>query len=194
MRENDWGSNFDKVGGFWRDEQKLWQKLRYGFYPCGLFDLLYNTCRKIIDDKDFSPWAYEALERCADLLSRGIRYPGIEQMAKNRVGLRISKILYRLRLVKHQKYGPNTKLTRDPYCYFFIACVVLDRRQFIQAIKVPWYLYAPHFWAWKRYLDNPTAKNKKKWLRLERMNHPKKDYAVRMQRYRKLYTEQLNEG
>ena len=210
MKTKMWGEFFVKENGYYRDIIKMWQFLKYGFYPCGLFDLIYNTCRKLIDEKDTSDWGYEALVSCVELLEAGIRYPWYEApktVAKNRIDEAFSKLWWNLsykvddtgeikrrkfiRFTKHQKYGPPTKLTRDPYIYFFTACVVLNRLQFIHVISIPWYLYSRITWRWHKYLKNPTEENLQRYETLENKNHPRKGFVKNLQKYRRLAVEQL---
>ena len=172
-----------KEGGFYRGIEKQWQVDRYGFHPRALFDLIYVTMRKIIDEDDHSEWAYEALEKCADLLVNGIRYPDEYRpanMAKNRIDEAVSKVMYKLGITKYQKYGPNCKLTRDPYIYFYAACVMLDRKQFISAVKIPWYLYRPNTWRWRKYLITGEGY--------------KKHFVILLDYYRVLATKQIKDN
>ncbi len=179
-----WGSDLIRIDNWYRDIVKQWQVKKYGFPPRGLFDLIYLNCRKIIDDKDTSEWAYDMIEICGSLLIQKIRYPWDyvpDNMAKNRLDELWSKIMYRLKITQHQKYGPITKLTRDPYIYFYTACVMLDRKQYIEAVKIPWYLniHTRKTLRWRKYLI--TGKGYRK------------DYVILLDYYRSLAVKQLNQ-
>jgi len=187
VEKESWRDWYIKENGLYWDAEKNWQKEQYGFYPRGLFDVIYNTMRKIIEDGDHSEWAHSAIDTCSTLLQSGIRYPVSyipDNMAKNRLDLAWNKLMHAEG--KNQKYGPICKLTRDPYIYLFTACAIMDREEVIVSMTIPWYLYRPLVWQWHKYLKNPTLKNLKHYERMENRNHPRKEFVKNLQRYRRL--------
>ncbi len=192
-----------KEGYFYIGPYQQWQADKYGECFYGAFDVIYNTCRKIIDDNDKSDWAYDAVFECANLLRARIRYPDkwvTKNVAKNRIDEWWSIKMYNCRYKdrdwfkklfkqdtgKYVKIGPNTKLTRDPYVYLYAACVHLNILQFIEVIQPPWYLFRPSLWVWRKYILHRT----KFWqwayevTELSQLWMVKKDYALLMVYYR----------
>ena len=186
------GDDFVKDDGFYRGPVKEWQKEQYGFDPRGLYDIIYNTCRKIIDDKDQSQWAIDALFSCANLLLWGIRYPwnyAPENMARNRVDAWISRILYEMGYRKTMKYGCIKTLSRDPFIYVLACAIHLGTPEIINVLSIPWYLWRPKVWAWHRALKgkrnlylfwNRLAPGKKPWFVAE-MNRYMMDAYLNIQ-------------
>lgn len=164
-----------KKNGLYIHNAHQWQVDKYDQDVMSKGDCIYNTCRKIIDEQDRSEWAYNALEICADLLKQNKRWPdwmNHERDTKNRIEWWWSKLLWNLDLIKTQKYRPQSSLTRDPFIYFYTACVVLDRKEWIEDVEIPWWLYRPNTWRWRKYLI--TGKGYKK------------DYVILLDYYRAL--------
>lgn len=97
-------------------------------------DLLYNTFRMIIATEDKSEWAYRAFEACFDCLAHGERWP-------DSMSVFVTTTNHR-----------QDQLTRDPFILGYACAVYLDRKQFIESVPIPWYLYRPEVWAWRRAL------------------------------------------
>ena len=153
--------DFTKEGYFYRGIKKLWELFKYGFYPCGMGDLIYNTLRKIIETNDKSEWAHRALDECAVLLYLDKRWP--DYMNEEVVG---------------DKYRSQYSMTRDPYILFYACAIHLDERRYIK-MKPPLRLYTPHVWAWRRVL---LGKPNLYWLWKRVMGTPKKEF-VQVLRY-----------
>ena len=68
-------ANWYKEGHFWVDPSDPWDIRYYGMVTNNKFDIISNTCGKIVYDKDTSEWGHQALENCADLLTRRVRWP-----------------------------------------------------------------------------------------------------------------------
>ena len=66
------------------------------------------------------------------------------------------------------------RMTRDPYIMYYCAEFLVNesidfcRRDIIRGVKIPFRLYSPSIWAWRRYLI--TGKGKKWWEFLELIN------------------------
>jgi len=59
-------------------------------------------------------------------------------------------------------------MVRDSFIALYTACVFLDRKQFIDAVPMPWYLYSPEVWRWRRRLikdERIDYKRRLGWLR-----------------------------
>jgi len=126
-----------------------WEKLRAGhtakpkvrfdlFYYCegdGNGDLLYNTCREIIDRDDQSIWAHLALEKVFVALELGVRWP-----------IKIDDFI---------KSGNHSRLdmTQDPWimaycCADHLGCTYLIEKH-KPSIKI---FNLPDKWAFRRAL------------------------------------------
>jgi len=159
---------------YWLRESKKGEKDRYGFAPEGLGDLIFNTMTEIIKRKDKSKWAYDSLVDCACLLLTNRRWPDEFQekykqfIAKTKIGHKISKRLFKLGIRSTMKYRSQSSMTRDPFIAFYTVCVFLDRKQFIEAVPMPWGNYSPEIWRWRKRLikDNRAEyKRRLRWLR-----------------------------
>lgn len=178
-------------------------------HPCGLYvedsdqweldqfrqdakakgDIIYNTCRKIIDDNDCSEWAYRALEICAELLYERKRWPdefNHPNDAKNINEYIISKLFYDAGDNDWRLYRPQTNMTRDPWIYWIALCVHLNRRQFIEVVTIPFYLYlnSPTTWVWRRFLITGKGKRLYEFLELSQLWMHKKEYTLLLVKYR----------
>ena len=130
-------------------------------------DLLYNTCRKIIETNDKSDWARWSLVKVCCCLSMRIRWP--DSMSE------------KITTTTHTQ----GQITRDPYILFYACCVYLGRNILIKRLKPPLKLYTPAVWSWRRYLINPTWCNKRVWLLWEWVSPTgKKEFAQVLKRYR----------
>lgn len=153
-----------------------WSINIYGFDSLEKCDQIYITCRKIIDDNDKSEWAYEALEIMADLLRQRKRWPDALNHIHDSGNFIEAKLTGR--------YRSQHNMTRDPYILFYALCVHLDRRQFIEAVPIPWWLYSRRTWVWRKALINKEYFQK--YVRLERkaIHSHKKEYTRQLVYYR----------
>ena len=164
-------------------------------------DIITNTCRKIINDNDFSDWAYNAMVICAELLFLRKRWPNELSSyldATNVFQYELSKWLYKRGITPLRMYRTQTYITRDPLWYYYSLCVHLNRIQFIEEVKPPVFsewrmVYRPILWAWRKSLIT----GKRSWLYelLEREpNHPK-PYVNRLRYFRsQAYQKRVNKG
>ena len=189
-----------KAHGLYFSHALPWQVELYGFDGWAKGDCIANTMRKIIQDKDKSEWAYEALLKCWGLLAAGRRWPTIldhENDAKNQIDRYWSKLWHRLGKRKHEKHRPAGSLTRDPYIYVFTCAVFLDRIQLIEQLRIKWWLYRPGVFAWRRYLIRRTVWNYF-WWKVGTINILKRpDYVYQLREMMELavamrYKEPLN--
>jgi hypothetical protein len=101
----------------------------------GKGDLAFRSAHYAMVKKD-----YLMLERLADLLMKPARrWP---TTMDHRDGPKY----------EHRKAEGFRSMTRDPYIIFYAACVEMDRKQFIEVVKPPWYIFSPSFNLWRRYL------------------------------------------
>lgn len=138
-----------KDGPFWRHPDST-----------GPGDLIFNTCYKIIQDVDVSPWALEALTACCQLLKARKRWPdrlSLDNTAKNWIQWQWSKLEG-----DHRYSRPQGDMTRDPYIAWISACVLTRNEYLIKGVSIPWYLsnpfYAPKTMRWRRKLIKDDRK------------------------------------
>lgn len=146
---------------FWRKPLEPWQITNYNLDPdvehFTKGDLISNTCRRIRELKDQSKWAGNSLFVCWGLLYARKRWPDIFNEAidaKTIIGWRWSQLLQRTGINKTVKYRPQHHQTRDGYIYYLSAHMVYYN--YCDDLTIPWYLYRPHVWAWKKYLIKPN--------------------------------------
>ena len=65
---------------------------------------------------------------------------------------------------------PSKRMTRDPYIMFYcLEALMIGHVEGRSFPSIPWYLYRPHVWAWRKYLITGEEKYKKRyefWARL----------------------------
>jgi len=156
-------------GYFWRHPDPKWDIEFYGTDTKGKGDIIYNTMARIIDQEDESEWAYKALYECAFLLMSKRRWPIKDDQecdAKTAIGWRFNQLVRKLRLTKKVKYRWNKSITRDPFKAFYCAAIILQEERFIELVKMPWFIYSPKTWKWRKRLINDKRK-----LYVQRMDH-----------------------
>ncbi|MCK5642676.1 MAG: hypothetical protein KAJ19_17845, partial [Gammaproteobacteria bacterium] len=119
-------------------------------------------------DEDTSEWAHQALEDCADLLTHRVRWPdwmNHEKDPKTRIGWRSRRLLKLLYLTgEPYVYGHRKRMSRDPFVNFFTACIFLRQDHHIKNITIPWYLYRPGTWRWRKRLIEDNREDYRKRL------------------------------
>lgn len=181
----------NKVGRFYRGVWKTWQARLYGFTPLagGIGDLITNSMKEIIRTKDRTPWAYDCLVECFDLLIAGIRWPNDiddeipeDRQCKNRIDSWLFKMKFKIlnginkklkalemKTIKFTcKYRWQGDMTRDPYVGALAGAIEMDVFQLVYTVSIPFYLWRPATWTWHKYLKDPTQKNFNRWMRAER--------------------------
>lgn len=125
------------------------------------FDLLFNTFTKIKKDNDTSEWAHKAFDYCFHHMAAGLRWPhSLENY------------------IVHKRKG-QTKMTRDPWIAGYSCAVHLKAWTYLD-IKMPWKLYRPEVWAWRRALvGKPNLYLFWRWLN---KIFPKKDFVKNLDR------------
>jgi len=99
-------------------------------------DLLYNTCREIIDRDDQYAWAHMALEEVFECLERGERFPD-----------------YMIGNVDVSLAGRQYNMTQDPWLMAYCCAVHLGRYDLIEKHKPSIMVFnLPDKWAWRRAL------------------------------------------
>jgi len=131
-----------------------WEKLRAGhtaklkirinlFYISigdGNGDLLYNTCREIMDKKNNDLWSHLALEEVFMCLERGIRWTN-----------------YMIEHIPAAKNRRQNDMTQDPWLMAYCCAVHLGRKDLIAKYKPNFWMFLPDKWAWRRaLLDKPN--------------------------------------
>jgi len=123
-----------KEGYFYRRKSEQWEFDDWGFYPNGIGDLIYNTLRVIIETEDKSRWAEWAFIECSMLLSRGKRWPDSMNDEPTEI------------------YRSQFSMTRDPWILYYACAIHLGRTWPHLYEKIPFHLYSPKTWAWRRAL------------------------------------------
>ena len=185
--------------GLYVRDGEPWQIQKYGHNHLSKGDIIYNTMRKIVDDDDRSVWAVNALKITRDLLKQGKRWPDSLRHyydARNFIGWKWSvfvcwqeKLLLGGDWIVVEEYRPQGNITRDPYIYFFMACVTLDKKHMIYNVNIPWYLFSPATWGWVYYLK--TGRGLSLYEIFEKPVN-KRDYVKRLEHYRRMAVEKIN--
>jgi hypothetical protein len=184
-----------KEGNFWRKASPQWEIDDYGEAINSKGDLISNTMMKIVADGDKTDWAYAALNDCMILLKDGRRWPSRMDQdcdALTRLEWRQSQWMYRRGRTEHVRYRPQQNMTRDPYVFFYVACVYLGLPELIEEVMIPWYLYRPGVWAWRKCLIKESRINEM----IYKINYSipaKKDYVQRMKDYKRFAYEKVLE-
>lgn len=154
-----------KAGGYWR---------RLDGDRDGTNDLIFNSLSKIIMDGDTSTWAVNCFFQCADLLQRRLRFPSYLLTGREAPNRYIWYILKFLRIKKYD-YRSQDDCTRDGYIAFgacyehlmeFANCNLQIRlSEAFEKTTVPWWLYRPSTFIWRRRLIKDNTKLYVKRLR-----------------------------
>jgi len=179
--------SYEKYGLLFRPSAPTpWQKRDYGFDPDAMGDCLSYT-------------ADEAMKRNEVRYLRKVRYWLIlrkrwpdelqkkykQFIAKTMVGHWWSR--YRWRRSKDKdgktdrlcKYRSQTGMTRDPFVFYYAACVFHDKRHWIKDATIPFLNNRPTLRAWRRYLITQTRKDKRRYMLWEILliNQPRREFA-----------------
>jgi hypothetical protein len=146
-------------GLFWRDVDGEWVVRERGEKTNGKGDLISNTCMKIIFHDNKTAWAYLSLDAMKELLLDRRRWPiRMDQIgdSKNRIDCWWRKFLWwgGARPFKPHRW-PNG-MTRDPYIFFYAACVFLGKKEYIREVNIAWYTNRIGIAAWRQCLIEPT--------------------------------------
>ena len=115
------------------NKEKIRVELFYYHPGAGNGDLLYNTCREIIDRGDKDEWSHKALEEVFKSLDKGERWPDYMDQY----------------ITPTDQY----RMTQDPWLLAYCCCIHLDRRDLIEKHKPSLKVFnLPDKWAWRRAL------------------------------------------
>jgi hypothetical protein len=131
-----------------------WVMEYYGFRTNGKGDLISNTCMKIIQGEK-SDVGLIRLEACKRLLLKERRWPvRMDDPAdsRNRLDCWKEKFMYKIGKREYRPYRWPNGMTRDPYIYFYAACVMFGKYDWIEEVKMPFYIWRPGIWAWRKTL------------------------------------------
>ncbi len=154
-------SKYYKQFGFYIEDDPEWAVREYGEDTHGKGDLIFNTCYKILRENDLSEWAHHALENCRQLLIDKKRWPDYMNSdidCKTWLRMKWSRGCYRLGLVDTVKHRRQRGMTRDPYIAFYAVCK-LHSVAWVDSTPIPWYLYTPEVWRWRRRLIKDKRKD-----------------------------------
>ena len=113
-------------------KEKVRKNLFYYSPGNGNGDLLYNTCREIIDREDCDLWASLALDEVFLSLERELRWP--HYMA-HLIGV-----------------TDQTRMTQDPWILAYCCAVHLGKTELIEKYKPSLWMFLPDKWAWRKAL------------------------------------------
>ena len=120
-----------------RAEHTAKEKVRINLFyydnSSGNGDLLYNTCREIIDRNVIDAWSDFAIDEVFVTLNQGLRWPD-----------------YMSHLIK---VTDQTRMTQDSWLLAYCCAVHLDRINLIKKYKPSVKIFnLPDKWAWRRAL------------------------------------------
>ena len=115
-------------------KEKIKIRLFYWSIGDGNGDLLYNTCREIIDRDENDEWSHLALELIFFCLDLGVRWT----------------VQMRDMITLGEKRRLN--MTQDPWLLAYCCAVHLDRKDLIKKYKPNFFMFLPDKWAWRRAL------------------------------------------
>jgi hypothetical protein len=166
MRDTSQFHTWYKDGFFWVDPTEPWADERYGYVTNNKWDIIHNTCDRIVIENDTSDWANTAVVWCFFLLVNGRRWPARmdhKKDSRSRLHWRIRQLLRWLYLIPHSPYGWVRKMTRDPYIAWAAAASLFPTDDWLENFpRIPLTSYSPKTWRWRRRLmkDNRAA-----WLK-----------------------------
>ena len=155
--------------GTWYKENHFWRRENSDGSD-GMGDLVYNTCGKILWDKDKSEWAHESLKRCYDILRVYKRWPDFMNDHKSVVDTRLesefNRILNKIRawgarkdikligkiLMNQKPFRYQRRTTRDMYVAFYTACMFLEEYSMIGLISPRFKINRFDLITWRMYL------------------------------------------
>ena len=180
-----------KDGDFWTHFQPRWAIRRYRLEEDAIerSDLGFNTCDKVVRDKDKSPWAKKSLLACFILLVTGNRWP-IRMIqptdAPNHLLWRLSQIAHWLYLINWVFYRPRNSMTRDPYYAFWADAAMLGDWRKIELTPIPLGHFRPNgYFCWK-YLVTGEDRYLKLYRIFEKATFSKKEYVSRLKELREI--------
>jgi len=149
--------------GCWYKDGYFWRKTNADGSD-GKGDLIFNTCKKIYTDQDRSNWAYSSLDACHLLLWDGKRWPNrmnkdapekdVNSWARRIINRTLNK-LFGMSL----PYRFQGRMTRDPFIAWYNLAIYLDESAYVEQLRMPWYIYSPKTWRWRRRLIKDTRKD-----------------------------------
>lgn len=147
-------SDWYKDGNFWRKKaNNSWDK------SDGKSDLIFNTCYKILRDRDKSEWAFNAIKACSKLLRQGQRWD--DRMSdstdcKTWIGRIINRstrdVLKLLGITIHPKFRYQGRMVRDLFIALYTTAIFYGVPEYIIYTPMPLYLYSPEVWRWRKRL------------------------------------------
>lgn len=179
-------------------DEPSWTEIHFRHDSMNKGDIIYITCRYIIETNDTSDWALDALEVCFLLLQEELRWPhemSHENDAKNNLVYKVDlfrwKIWYAFNKPKpgHRLYRPQGSITRDPYIYFFTAAAMLEQWHYIQYTEIPKYLtfYSTPTRKWAKYMKSGLEVDYQAYTKAEfKGGDSQKDYVKLLNYYRQI--------
>jgi len=163
MRDTSQFHTWCKDGYFWVDPTEPWADDRYGYTTNNKWDIIHNTCDRIVIERDTSEWARNSVYFCWFLLMNRRRWPNrMDHTKDSRSWLhwRGRQLLRWMYLIPHSPYGWVHKMTRDPYIAWTAAASLFPKDRWMDHIPIiPLTSYNPHTWQWRKRLmkDNRKA-------------------------------------
>jgi hypothetical protein len=187
---DDWFKIIIGIWNFWTHFQPAWAIKKYRLEEDSIerSDVIFNTCDKIVRDKDKSEWAKKAILSCFIPLVTGWRWPiwmiDKHADAPNHILWRLSKLAYWLKILKWEFYRPRNSMTRDPYYAFWAAAAMHGDWRKIELTPIPLGHFRPNgYFLWK-YLVTGEAKYLRWYRFFNGSGSAKKEFVNRLDELR----------
>lgn len=190
-------------GLFWRHHDPEWAIKLRGADSQSKGDVIFNTLKRIIDQEDFSRWAYNSFEECGSLLIQGKRWPDrmnqhddckgwicfywqkikffVYKQAEKVYKRSGNKTAKRVMNAIHCKHGHQKNVTRDGWTMLFVAASKMNRAQFFHIKVRPGRLWRPNWMRWIKYLRTGDWEYRERYLKYLRPSN--KEYVQRLHYY-----------
>jgi len=182
--------------GLYENEPTGWMLREVGYNYRSKWDMISNTCERILEEQDNSPWAAKAVRSCTALLAIRKRWDyGLidKRDAKTILEYHWTHTLWEMGIRKTRKLAPRGWMTRDPYIWTAAAAVMTGQTFLVNGMSPPLRCYNPSTWAFMKFLRDPSTLNYyrfKTWDKIEN-TLPAPPFAQKMRKWRAWAAEQV---
>lgn len=183
--EKKYRDDWFKDGNFWTHFQPAWAIKKYRLEEDSIerSDLSFNTCDKIVRDKDKSPWAKKAILASFILVVTGKRWPlrmADPSDAPNHILWRLSNLAFWLYLIDWVFYRPRNSITRDPHYALWAAAAIHGDWRKIELTPIPLGHWRPNgYFCWKYLVTGNNRYLKWYWF-FNNLSFSKKEFVNRL--------------
>jgi len=167
---------YRKLHGLICAPSRGWQKELYGYECWCKGDALSGSALMAVAHND-----PEMLLLCLKLLKEGKRWPdelSHENDAKTWIGWQISRHLRKWGFREHEKYRPQTYVTRDPCLAVAYSLALAGKEDKIKEIKIPFLRRRPSSSSWLRYMKTGKGKKMYEWWALFQLRRKLPNYVI----------------